>query len=450
MHPERLPLSKQIAYALGQLGWSMIINVITLQLLYFYIPPADAGIPIFITQVTFLLILNTLTLIAASGRLLDAITDPWIAHLSDRWKSPRGRRIPFLRFGAVPTAIFGCLMFFPIVPGESGWNIIWLLAMQSLFYVCLTTYVTPYFALLPELGHNATEKLNLSTWISATYALGIIVAAQVPVIAGVLETALSIGSRVASLQYAIAIVAGISVIFMLIPTFFIDENRYTQPGTADIPLREAVLRTFKNEHFRYYVLADFSYFTGLTIIMTGLLYYITVLLGLAEDMMGILVPMMLLVSFAFYPIVNILAKKVGKKVLVTGSFAAMSGIFLMIFFLGRMPVSTLVQGYMLVGLFALPIAFLAILPNAILADIADHDARETGIKQEGMFFAARTLMQKFGQTFGVLIFAALTSLGKDPGNDFGIRLSGVIGCILCFAAAMYFRRYREEEVLIDG
>ena len=447
MLPERLPLSKQIAYALGQLGWSMIINVITLQLLYFYIPPADAGIPIFISQVTFLLVLNALTLIASSGRLLDAVTDPWIANLSDRWKGSNGRRIPFLRFGAVPTAIFGCLMFFPIVQGESGWNIVWLLVIQSLFYVCLTTYVTPYFALLPELGHNAREKLNLSTWISATYALGIIVAAQVPVIAGFLEQAWSVSSRVNALQYAIAIVAGISVIFMLIPTFFIDEKRYCQAGAADIPLREAVLRTFRNVHFRYYVLADFAYFTGLTIIMTGLLYYITVLLGLAEDMMGILVPMMLLVSFAFYPIVNILARKLGKKVLVTGSFAAMSIIFLMIFFLGRMPVSTLVQGYLLVGLFALPIAFLAILPNAILADIADHDARETGIKQEGMFFAARTLMQKFGQTFGVLIFAALTSLGKDPGDDFGIRLSGVIGCVLCFVAAIYFRKYREEEVL---
>ncbi|MCB0307114.1 MAG: PDZ domain-containing protein, partial [Calditrichaeota bacterium] len=102
----------------------------------------------------------------------------------------------------------------------------------------------------------------------------------------------------------------------------------------------------------------------------------------------------------------------------------MSGIFLMIYFLGRLPLDSQLQAYLIVICFALPLSFLGILPNAILADIAEHDALASGIKQEGMFFAARTLMQKFGQTFGVLLFAALTTLGKDPGHDLGIRLSG--------------------------
>ncbi|MCB0296747.1 MAG: MFS transporter, partial [Calditrichaeota bacterium] len=68
----KLPLPKQLAYATGQLGWSTLINIVNLQLVYFYIPPSDAGIPGFITQAVFLVVLNTLTLIAASGRLFDA------------------------------------------------------------------------------------------------------------------------------------------------------------------------------------------------------------------------------------------------------------------------------------------------------------------------------------------------------------------------------------------
>ena len=87
-----LPLGKQIQYALGQFGWSTLVNLVGLQLVYFYIPPADSGIPIFISQATFLVVLNAIVLIAASGRIFDAITDPLIASLSDRSTNKRGKK----------------------------------------------------------------------------------------------------------------------------------------------------------------------------------------------------------------------------------------------------------------------------------------------------------------------------------------------------------------------
>ena len=115
--------------------------------------------------------------------------------------------------------------------------------------------------------------------------------------------------------------------------------------------------------------------------------------------------------------------------------------------MGKVPLNNSLQAYTVVILYSIPLAFLGILPNAVLADIAEHDALKTGVRQEGMFFAARTLMQKFGQTFGVLCFAALTSLGKDPGDDFGIRLSGMLGFALCMFAATYFLKYNEKKLL---
>ena len=323
----------------------------------------------------------------------------------------------------------------------------WLVLMQLLFYLFLTIYVTPYFALLPELGHTAEERLNLSTWISITYALGIILASQVPLLAEVLQRSLVLGGKVPALQLTIGLIALVAALFMFFPVWFIDEKTYCQSGRAEIPLREALRRTFHNRHFIYYVAADFTYFMGLTIIMTGLLYYITVLLRLEAALMGVLLPLLVIASFLFYPLVNVLAKKTGKKVLVVVSFLFMSGIFLMIYFLGRLPLDSQLQAYLIVFCFALPLSFLGILPNAILADIAEHDALASGIKQEGMFFAARTLMQKFGQTFGVLLFAALTTLGKDPGHDLGVRLSGLCGALLCLLAGLYFLRYNEKQVL---
>lgn len=446
--PQSLPLSKQIYYAIGQLGWATLMNIINLQLVYFYIPPESSGIPVFIEQFTFLVVLNAVTVIAASGRLLDAITDPLIASWSDGWKGKKGRRIPFMKFGAIPAALFCFLMFMPVVGGQSGWNIVWLVIVQALFYTALTTYVTPFFALLPELGRTQKMRLDMSTWISITYALGIILASQVPGIANFLESAYNL-DVVTSLQYAIGGISLLAIVFMMVPTWTIDEKLYCSGEASTIPFREAIKKPFQNLNFKYYVVADFAYFTGLTITMTGLLYYITVLLGLPENLMGVLLPLMIIVSFFFYPLVNILAKKFGKKPLITVAFFWMGAVFALIYFMGNLPFGPEAQAYVFVFGMSLPVSFLGVLPNAVLADIAGHDAKITGVKQEGMFFAARTLMQKFGQTAGVVVFAILTTFGKDVGDDLGIRISGVIGAVLCILAGIYFMKYDEEKVLSE-
>ncbi|MCA9980336.1 MAG: MFS transporter [Anaerolineales bacterium] len=443
-----LPGRIQFFYAIGQLGWSTLINIVGLQLLFFYIPPENAGIPFFITQAVFFVVLNAITLIAAAGRLLDAITDPLIGSFSDRLQHKDGRRIPFMRWGALPAGLFCILMFVPIVSGISTWNILWLLLVQACFYVTLTMYVTPYFALLPEMGKTATERLNLSTWISITYALGIVAAAIVPALAGPLGSALGLATPQA-IQLAIAILATLAVLCMYVPVLTIDEHKYTDSKPSNEPLLPALRATLSNQNFRFYVVADFVYFMGLAIIQTGLLFYITVLLGLDEGLVLILLGLTVVLSFVAYPVVNLVARRVGKKGLIVFAFFAMSVIFLSIFFFGQSPLPNTAEAYLFAIFYALPLAILGVLPNAVLADIAGHDALQTGQPKEGMYFAARTLLQKMGQTTGIMLFAMLTTFGKDPGDDFGIRLSGLFGCLLCFAAGFVFLRYREKQLLAE-
>jgi len=148
-----------------------------------------------------------------------------------------------------------------------------------------------------------------------------------------------------------------------------------------------------------------------------------------------------------YPFVNLLARKFGKRILVLSSFGFYAFVFLYVFFMGPLPIPPLAQGMILAVSAAVPNAFLGILQNAVLADIAEHDAYKTGIKQEGMYFGARTFMQKFGQTAGLFIFAGLTVFGIDPGDDIGIRYSGVAGMVLCILAVLFFMRYDEKTVL---
>jgi GPH family glycoside/pentoside/hexuronide:cation symporter len=122
----------------------------------------------------------------------------------------------------------------------------------------------------------------------------------------------------------------------------------------------------------------------------------------------------------------------------------LSLIFVAIYFLGKFHFSTKVQAYALVLFASFPLASLGILPTAILAEIAEKDAEETGENREGMFFAVKFLSIKLGQTLGIALFAFLTVYGKDPGNDYGLRLNGLCGFVLCLIAFGFFMRFREK------
>jgi len=170
-----------------------------------------------------------------------------------------------------------------------------------------------------------------------------------------------------------------------------------------------------------------------------------VLLGLKESLGGLLMLTMVLVSLLFYPLINYISKKNGKKPLVLISFAILSLIFAMIYFLGKLPFPPKVQIYTLVICAAFPLAALGILPNAILAEIAEKDSNETGENREGMFFAVKYLFVKLGQTMGIALFAFLTVYGKDPGHDYGLRLNGICGFVLCLVAFIFFTRFKEKK-----
>src|SRR5688572_13098785 len=124
----KLSLGKQLAYATGMMGWSIMINLISVILVYMYVPPANSGIPVLVSQtLTFgILTLSTVALISGGGRLIDAIYDPFIAQFSDRSKNPKGRRIPLMKLAIIPSLVFCFLVFFPITEDASTSNIYWL------------------------------------------------------------------------------------------------------------------------------------------------------------------------------------------------------------------------------------------------------------------------------------------------------------------------------------
>lgn len=442
---EKLPVSKQIAYALGQFGWSLLSGIIGSYLIFYYIPTKESGISLFIPQVVFLGFVTIIGAITMLGRLFDAITDPWIATLSDRSKSKKGRRISFMRNASVPFALTTVLVFWSPVNGESGVNVVFLTVMLLLFYLFLTMYVTPFFALLSELGHTPEERLNLSTYISVTWFLGAAVASQAPLLWNLF---MGMGySTVTSMRIALTILSAIALIFLLIPVFAIDEKRYCESVPSELKMLDSMKATFRNREFRMFVFSDLVYWVAITIFQSSLLYYITILLRLPDTMFGVLFMCLGVGSFLFYVPINIIAKKIGKKKLLIIAFILFLLVYIYGAFLGKLPLDNTLQAYLLVLLAAIPMAIFGILPNVVVADIAEYDARKTGIRREGMFFGTRTFMSKIGQMFSMLILSGLLLSKGNVSDEMSIRMTAVTAAVFCLIGLLFLLLYNEKKIL---
>ncbi len=429
-------------FAIGQLGWSMLSGVITNWLTYFYLPTEELiakGHPIFITQGSVFLGLTVLGLIAALGRIFDAITDPLIASKSDRSTHKDGRRIPFMRAIAVPFGVITVLLFISPVNGIAGINSIALLVCDLLFYLFMTIYCTPFNALIPELGKTQENRINLSTYISITFFIGTATAYVIPNIAALFEGAVGYTN---SMRIAIAIIAIIAVICMEIPCFLIKEADYCDTTPVETDTLHSLAKTFQNHDFRIFVASDIFYWIALTIFQTGLPFYITALMGLESTYTSLLFIIMSVLSFIFYVPVNIVAKRVGKKKIVLFAFFMFTVAFFVSSFAGQFGLSGMVWGIIVAVLASLPMAILGILPQAIVADIAESDTVKTHENRSGMFYAARTFAFKLGQSLAMLIFTSLATMGVQ-----GYRLSAVCAGCLCLVGAVLLIFYNEDSVL---
>jgi Na+/melibiose symporter-like transporter len=372
--------------------------------------------------------------------------------------------------------LLSVLVFMPPVDGSSTINIIWLFVTIILFYFFMTMYVSPFYALISELGHSPEERLQLSTMISITFALGFMTGSTAYGVSGFFEellspveiTAANPASQevsVMAFQITMGIFAIVSLILMLLPVIFIQERRYTEAHVSEEGSFEALVKAFKNRDFRVFALSDLSYWVAMTFVQTGISYYVIMLLELEKGFATTLLMVMFIFSFIFYVPIGFVAKKFGKKrVLSIGFIIFIATAFLMSMW-GNLPFPAKVQGYGLILIAALPMAIFGILPNAIVADIADADGIEKGNFKAAIFFGARTFMQKLGQSLSVFLFPIIITLNigaaqrsaeamEAGGQDLssaptvlGVRLTAILAGVGLIIGFILFLKYNEKHIL---
>jgi Na+/melibiose symporter-like transporter len=444
--PKKLTRGKVWCFAIGQFGWSLLSALISNYLVNFYVPDKSTGLaenPFFETGPVIFGLISILALITGFGRVFDAVTDPWIASLSDRSKNPRGRRIPFMKAAAIPFGIFTILTFWSPVSGSSWINAAFLFVMLTGFYLFMTMYCTPFNALIPELGTDQKTRMSISTTISFTFIAGMAIVYTAPMLWGFMEGAGV--EHYTAVRIIFSILSVIGVVCLFVPVFTINEKEYVTAQPAQATAFKSLKATFRNGDFRLFVASDIIYFLGITPFQTAMLYYVTSLLKLDEGMSTLFFVVMTALSVLFYPMVMKLTPRHGKKKLILAAFCIFVVAFAYTACLGLLSfIPAVVQGFILCVLAAPAMAIFGILPQAVVADIAQCDELETNENRAGMFYAARTFAMKMGQAVAMIIVASLAIVGKDTG--LGYRLTAVVAAAACVIGGLIFSRYNEKRI----
>jgi len=156
------------------------------------------------------------------------------------------------------------------------------------------------------------------------------------------------------------------------------------------------------------------------------------------------------VALLFFPVVNLLSKKIGLKAMMMFALVAFLVLLPLYFFLGQtLPgLSPEVYAYILLALTGLPLAVIFIVPDAIVAAVSDLEVKLSGQKREAMYFGAQGFILKLAMGLSTLITGALLQLfGSTINMPLGIQLTGPVSAIFILIGVIVFSRYPEKEVI---
>ncbi len=443
---KKITNAKIFALCLGDFSRGLIGGIVTSYLLTFYIPTnSDTTLPQFFFNAAI-----TMAVIRGIGTVIDAITDPWVASLSDNCKSPLGRRIFFMRWAAIPYGLFCLLVFFPPLNKPSMVNAIWVGAMLILYYLFSTFYNIPYSALQAEIVADPQRRVFLYTINSLLYVIS-----SALVFCTSMFKSLLMKNGVAeiwALRIPFIIFCVLGSISALIPAFVIKEKEYVQPKPYHQSIWQAMKATASYPNFMIITVGFLVMWIAFTFFNTAEVYYITNLLALDDSWVTIVSVISIAVGVATYPLVNILAKKVGKKPLLLGACTTYVILYFAIYnynFVIRIiggPAFAIVIGLVI----AFPIAITNIIPSSIFADLAQYDTIMTGQNRAGMFLAARNFANKLCQAVVAIVCSLLLGTGTDgsgAATSSGIRQTALVAMIFVALSVVIYWFYDDKKIV---
>ena len=446
---EKFPPWGKVLYSSGNVGFTIADRVWVGFMLYFYLPPAESGMPELISNVTFWGFLTVMGVVTIFGRVVDAFADPFIGYLSDRSTSKMGRRKVFLVYGGLPLMLATVLLFFPPLNHASTLNAVYLAVMLGILLFFFTVYVLPWLALIPELSHTDKERINLVTIQAVFGLLGVII---VMILGFMLWGMLEKGGleKATALKLTVVILCFVGLIFCYLAVIPINEEKYCDSVPSQAGLLQSLKETFTNNAFITYIIGTLCFWFSLNIISQTATYYVTVLIGKEEGFASVVFGAVFGVALLLFPLINIVSRFIAKKTIMIISLVIFAMCNTLLYFLGTetLILSPVNQAFIIFGLMGIPVSVLLLIPNAMLSDIAEYDAILSGNRKEAMCFSAQGFLMKVNLGISTMVLAFLFSqYGKDIAEPLGVKLSGPVTAVICLIGIVAYLIYPEKKVM---
>ncbi len=443
---KKLTNGKICALCLGDFSRGLIGGIITSYLLTFFIPTNSATtLPQFFVRAALVM-----AVIRGIGTVIDAFTDPWIANLSDNSKAKNGRRISFMRWAAIPYGGFCLLVFFPPVGRPSAINAVWVGVMLILYYLFSTLYNIPYSALQAEIVTEPNKRVFLYTIVSLFY----VIASALVFCTSMFKSILMSNGvpEIWALRTPFIIFCAVGAIAALIPSLVIKERDYVEPKPYHQSIWESLKATASYPNFIIITIGYLVMWIAFTFFNTAEVYYITNLLALDDMWVTVVSVISIVVGICTYPLVNFLARRVGKKPLLIGACIVYVGLYFAIYnyapvihAIGAVPFA------IVIGLvIAFPIAITNIIPSSIFADLAQYDSIKTGQNRAGMFLAARNFANKLCQALVAIVCSLLLGTqadGSGAATTEGVRSTALFAMIFVAISVVIYFFYNDKEIM---
>jgi GPH family glycoside/pentoside/hexuronide:cation symporter len=428
----RLSVREKLGFGVFDLGGNMMFSVMGFWCLHYLTDVAGltAALAGFVIMI---------------GKVWDAVTDPAIGFISDRTKTPLGRRRPYLAAGAIPMGLVFWLFF--TVPNVSSQTAlaVWAALVLVLFNTFSTILNVPYSSLTPELTGDYHEQTSLNGFRFGFAVFGTIAgAAAVQPLVGLFPSPRQ-GYSMTGL-----ILGGLVTVTSLLTFFGTREKKPVRSGLPPESFFKAYRAVFTNKPFMILVITYMLHLTALTLLQ-GIIIYYTKYIYNNEAVAAPAMALLLVVAMIFIPVSVLAAKKTGKRAVYQICFVILSLATIVIFFLGHI---LGIRFFFAVMVFAgIGVGFNYVAPFAMVPDTVTYDELRTGRRREGSYYGIWTFFSKIGSSLAALLSGLILQAGgyiadavQSGQTLFAIRLIiGPIPAFIFICAAFLIRLYPLDE-----
>lgn len=420
----RLPLYLCLGWGIGALTTAMMANIFNLLVLrfatdYLGIAAATAG------------------LLLAISKLYDAITDPLIGAISDRWKSPRGRRRPFLLIAAFlcPLSIIA-LFFVPALQGHA--LLVYYFFALIIFSTAFGLWNVPYLAMAAEMTKNYHDRSRLVSFRVNGGALGLLLSSM-----GGPWLLVYLGGGQQGHQGMAATMAILILAVSLACYFMTKDAPFTnQTKAVKLPALQQLSMIFTNQPLSLLLLQKVFWYFGFAMNQASLAFFIKHVAGLSDIWLGAYYMILPIGIIASQPVWLRLSKMIEKK------YASMLAMAIF----GLLELSWLMSGpeesWILIVLRLLGLGFGAggaiLLIQSMFNDTIEYDYLRTGHRREGAFTGLFSLVEKvfgaigvaaFGVFLGAMGYLSSTSAGQVEQPASALTAIAISFAVVPFATA---------------